>query len=190
MTRAKLLTLTAVLVISCSSPTIDTDRTEGALVTPTFVQSAFSCPQTPQTTVSVKLPSAEHAGDLLVVVVGWDDSTTNVSAVSDSLGNSYALAVGPTRRNGSASQSIYYALGAAAGNNTVTVVLNHAAPYVDLRVLEYNGVSAFDKAVGASGSSQSPYSVRWRLSRPAICWWRATRSAQGPPAPEAGGPSG
>ncbi|HVT08997.1 MAG TPA: hypothetical protein VHO67_16170, partial [Polyangia bacterium] len=66
--------------------------------------------------------------------------------------------MGPTRRSGSASQSIYYALGVAAGTNTVTVVLNHAAPYVDLRVLEYSGVSAFDGAVGASGSSKSPSS--------------------------------
>jgi len=47
-----------------------------------------------------------------------------VSAVTDSKGNTYARAVGPTVQSGYASQSIYYAKNiatAAAGTNSVTV---------------------------------------------------------------------
>ena len=50
----------------------------------------------------------QTAGDLNVVVVGWNDSTSVVNSVADSHGNNYTLAVGPTRVSGFLSQSIYY----------------------------------------------------------------------------------
>ena len=75
-------------------------------------------------------------------MVGWNDSTTTVSAVTDSKGNVYLRAVGPTAVSGLLSQSIYYAkniVAAAAGTNTVTVTFSDAAAYPDIRVLEYSG---------------------------------------------------
>ncbi len=90
----------------------------------TYVQGNFATPQTPQTMVSVTFTAAQVAGDLNVVVVGWNDSTAVVSAVTDSKGNTYTRAVGPTVQSGLASQAIYYAkniASAAAGTNTVTV---------------------------------------------------------------------
>jgi len=95
-----------------------------------YVQGNFATPQTPQTTMNVAYTAAQVAGDLNVVVVGWNDSTAVVSAVTDSSGNTYALAVGPTVQSGYASQSIYYApniASAAAGANTVTVTFASAA---------------------------------------------------------------
>ena len=59
---------------------------------------------------------------------GWNDTTSTVSSVTDSRGNSYALAVGPTTGTG-LRQSIYYAKNIAAGSNTVTVTFNQAAAY-------------------------------------------------------------
>ena len=86
-----------------------------------YVQGNYATPQTPQTTVNVTFTAAQAAGDLNVVVVGWNDSTATVSSVSDSKGNVYTRAVGPTVVSGALSQSIYYAkniASAAAGANT------------------------------------------------------------------------
>ena len=93
----------------------------------TFIQRNYATPQSPQSTVPVIYTSAQTAGDLNVVVVGWNDTTVTVSSVTDSEGNVYTRAVGPTVLSGQLSQAIYYAkniLGAAANTNTVTVVLS------------------------------------------------------------------
>ncbi|HLH34420.1 MAG TPA: hypothetical protein VKX41_07085, partial [Alloacidobacterium sp.] len=87
-----------------------------------YVQGSYATPQSPQTTVSVKFNAAQIAGDLNVVVVGWNDSTATVAGVTDTAGNVYTRAVGPTAISGVESQSIYYAkniAAAAAGANTV-----------------------------------------------------------------------
>ena len=110
-----------------------------AAPTITYVQGNYSAPQTPQTTVSVKFTSAQAAGDLNVVVVGWNNSTSVVSTVTDTKGNVYTPAVGPTVVSGALSQSIYYAkniAAAAAGANSVTVTFATAAAYPDIRILE------------------------------------------------------
>jgi len=94
-----------------------------------------------------------------VVVVGWNDSTATVSSVTDSRGNHYQLAVGPTVVDGLLSQSIYYAsniLDAAAGANTVTVRFSNPAVYPDIRILEYRGAdpsSPVDGSAAQSGNS-------------------------------------
>src|SRR5260221_273497 len=89
---------------------------------PAYVQGADATPQTPQTTVSVPYTAAQNAGNLNVVIVGWNDTTAQFSSVTDTKGNVYQLAVGPTQLSGALSQSIYYAkniAAAAAGANTV-----------------------------------------------------------------------
>ena len=77
-----------------------------------------------------------------MVIVGWNDSTSRVSSVTDTKGNVYQLAVGPTILSGTVSQSIYYAknIATAAGGNTVTIKFNAAAAYPDIRILEYSGI--------------------------------------------------
>src|SRR5207244_9654411 len=57
----------------------------------TYVQGNYAVPQTPQTTVSVTFSAAQTAGDLNVVVVGWNDSTASVTGITDTLGNKYKL---------------------------------------------------------------------------------------------------
>src|SRR5215831_20944596 len=108
-----------------------------------FIQVNSTTPQKPQTTVSVVYKAAQLAGDLNVVVVGWNDSIAQVSSVTDSKGNSYVLAVGPTVQTGLATQAIYYAkniLSATASGNTVTVTFTRAAAFPDIRIAEYSGV--------------------------------------------------
>ena len=107
-----------------------------------YVQGNYATPQTSPTTVSVTFTGAQAAGDLNVIVVGWNDSTAAVSSVSDSKGNTYQLAVGPTAVSGLLSQSIYYAksiVAAAAGSNAVTVKFTVGAFAPDVRILEYSG---------------------------------------------------
>ena len=122
-----------------------------------FVQVKAATPQSANTSVSVTYPLAQTAGNLNVVAVGWNDATSTVSGVTDSRGNSYALAIGPTTGTG-LRQSIYYAKNIVAGSNTVTVTFNQAAAYVDVRVLEYSGLdpaNPLDKTAGAAGNGTS-----------------------------------
>ena len=138
----------------------------GAPTAISFIQANYAAPQSPASTVEVAFPGAQSSGDLNVVVVGWNDSSASVTAVTDSNGNQYALAVGPTVQASVASQSIYYAkniAAAAAGANVVTVTFSTAAIYPDIRVLEYSGadpnnpvdVTAASSGNGITGSSGS-----------------------------------
>jgi len=125
-----------------------------------FAQVAASTPQSPVSTLSTTFPGAQTPANLNVVVVGWNDATSNVTAVTDSQGNIYTLAVGPTRGT-NLSQSIYYAKNIKAGNNTVTVTFNQAAVYVDVRILEYAGLSTtspLDVTAAATGNNTAPSS--------------------------------
>jgi hypothetical protein len=51
-----------------------------------YVQGAYQVPLSPQTTVAVSYPAAQTAGNLSVVIVGWNDSVNSVSSVTNSRG--------------------------------------------------------------------------------------------------------
>ena len=76
------------------------------LAIPKNIQGNYAVPQTSQRAVTVPLTAAQTAGNLNVVIVGWNDSYAHVSSVKDSKGNVYQLAVGPTV-TGTLSQAIY-----------------------------------------------------------------------------------
>jgi hypothetical protein len=124
-----------------------------------FIQSNSAVPHPSATTVAIPYSAPQNAGDLNVVVVGWNDSTTQVTSVADTNGNPYTLAVGPTVQIGVATQSIYYAksiASAAANANIVTVTFNSPAIAPDIRIAEYSNVdpvNALDAAAAAQGSS-------------------------------------
>src|SRR5438105_2869768 len=133
-----------------------------------FVQTNNATPQTAVTSVSVPYSLAQSAGDLNVVVVGWNDTTAQVASVTDTKGNAYQLAVGPTPFSGLLTQSIYYATNigaAAAGGNTVNVSFTVPADFADIRILEYTGldpvspVDATASATGSSATSSTPAAV-------------------------------
>src|SRR6185369_12565621 len=123
-----------------------------------FVQSNYAVPQTTQSVVTVPFNAAQTAGDLNVVIVGWSDSTSVINSVTDSKGNAYVLAIGPTSINGVQSQAIYYAkniTSAVSGQNIVSVNFNQAVPYADVRILEYSGIdpaNPIDVTAAASGN--------------------------------------
>jgi PKD repeat protein len=123
-----------------------------------FVQTNNATPQGSAPTVQVPFKSAQSAGNLNVVIVGWEDLTSTVASVTDSMGNVYVKAVGPNS-GARTSQSIYYAKNikaAGANANTVTVKLSGPAQYPDIRVVEYSGVdpvNPVDKVAAGAGNS-------------------------------------
>lgn len=134
--------------------TVASGTTSGPIA---FVQVSSAVPQQ-GSQVTATFAKAQTAGDLNVVAIGWNDATSQITSVTDSLGNAYTLAVGPTVQSGTATQAIYYAknIGAAAANgNTVTVAFNTAATYPDLRIAEYSGIdptNPVDVVAAAQGS--------------------------------------
>src|SRR5467141_1541044 len=138
-----------------------------------FVQTNYATPQSPVSSVSVPFSGAQSAGNLSVVVVGWNDTTAQVSSVTDTKGNAYQLAVGPTAVAGALTQAIYYArniAAAAAGANTVTVSFTVAANYPDIRILEYGGMDSLSpvdvtaSATGTTATSSTPPAVTTNAS--------------------------
>src|SRR6185369_17527462 len=110
-------------------------RTSSVSAAAAFVQQNYACPQTNQSSVGATYNGAQTLGNTNVVVVGWNDATSNITGFTDTAGNTYQVAV-PTFRGGGLSQAIYYAANirsAAAGSNRVTVTFNTAAVFVDLR---------------------------------------------------------
>ena len=149
------------------------DASLAAAQSPTirYVQSSYAVPQSSQTTVAVTFPAAQTAGNLNVVVVGWNDASATVSSVADSATNPYALAVGPTVRAGKATQAIYFAKNIRSGANTVTVRFSTPAAYPDIRVLEYSGldpVNPLHASAAASGSGSSPNSGSLTTTTPNV----------------------
>jgi hypothetical protein len=126
-----------------------------------FVQRNYATPQSATASVSVPFTAAQTAGNLNVVVIGWNDSTHTLQSVKDSKGNVYVSAVGPTVVSGQLTQLIYYAkniAAAAAGANSVTVTFSGAASAADVRIAEYQGidpVNPLDGAIGAAGTAST-----------------------------------
>src|ERR1700683_1823243 len=122
-----------------------------------FVQVAAATPRSPQSAVTVVYRAAQTAGNLNVVVFGWNAPPSNVPSVSDSSGNAYTRAVGPTIGTG-LSQSIYFAKDIVSGSNAVTVTFDQPAAYPDIRILEYAGldtVSPLNVTAAAAGNGSN-----------------------------------
>jgi hypothetical protein len=124
------------------------------------VQVASSTPQTPQTSVTTSFTKSQSAGDLNVVVIGLDNATSTITSVTDTAGNIYQVAA-PLKRSAGNSEAIYYAKNVLPGPDMITVTLNTATPFVDVRAAEYSGIDTtnpFDVTASGSGRSTAPNS--------------------------------
>jgi hypothetical protein len=82
------------------------DVAEAAVATPpAFVQVNAATPQTSQSSVAVTYTRAQVAGDTNIVAIGWNNTTSTITSVTDSAGNAYQLAV-PTATGSGVSQAI------------------------------------------------------------------------------------
>jgi len=137
-----------------SAPVMVTVANAVTTAPPAFVQVTAATPQTNQSSVPVTYTGAQVAGNTNIVAIGWNNTTSNITSVTDSAGNIYQPAVATARGNG-VSQAIYYApniKAAPAGTNTVTTTFNTATPFVDVRALEYSGLDLTAAPVGTSAS--------------------------------------
>ncbi|HSX16948.1 MAG TPA: hypothetical protein VLH86_02500 [Patescibacteria group bacterium] len=108
--------------------------------TPAFVQVVAATPQSSPTSVAATY-AAQTAGNTNVVAIGWDSTTTTISSVVDTAGNTYQMAAPTTRGTGN-SQAMYYAKNITGGTPTVTVTFSAASSFPDLRIMEYSGLDA------------------------------------------------
>lgn len=124
-----------------------------ARATITVVQHANATTATTgsSTSLSRAFPSANTAGNLLVVAVSTYSGET-ISPPTDSVNNTYALAVGASR-SGNAVAAIYYAANCKGGANTVTAHIS-AADNVHLHIYEISGM-ATSAPVDVTGSNIS-----------------------------------
>ncbi len=106
------------------------------------VQSAQQHDQVSGTTTSKAFASNVAAGNLIVAVCGWIDITTTCS-VSDSLGNSYVSAVGPTNMPSSGYRAqIFFAKNIVGGACTVTMTISATNINRRLGIAEVAGADA------------------------------------------------
>jgi hypothetical protein len=145
-----ILVLACALFLTLSDCGFGVNAAEAGAIS--FIQVAAATPQSAESSVALSYSNAETAGDLNIVVVGWNDTVSTVKSVTDSAGNVYHLAIGPTSGSG-LRQSIYYASNILSGSDKVTVSFSQAAAYADVRILEYRGVTKLDVTAGASGNS-------------------------------------
>jgi chitodextrinase len=125
--------------------------------TPAFIQGTVNQISSGITN-SVPLSSPTAAGSLIVVYVIWDN--TGSVSVSDSAGNTYASAVGPTQWNSDPySVQVFYAINRSGGADAVTATFSTAVmSFGIVYVHEYSGVdqtAPIDVTAAASGSSPS-----------------------------------
>jgi hypothetical protein len=105
------------------------------------------------------------------VAIGFNDSTSTITSVTDTAGNVYQLAAPLTRGSGMR-QAIYAAKNvkaSIAANSAVTVQFSNAVPFPDVRVAEYSGldpVNPLDTAASAAGSGVTASSGNLTTSAP------------------------
>jgi hypothetical protein len=129
----------------------------GAPLGVTYLQGTFTSIEVSQSSVTASFPQAQTQGSLNVVVVGWNDVTNHVAAVSDTSGNTYRLAPGTSAQNAGAPASIamYYAPNVASGANTVAVTFSAPVAFPEIMIAEYSGLDTaapFDVGSASGGT--------------------------------------
>ncbi|MHB8710434.1 MAG: fibronectin type III domain-containing protein [Minisyncoccota bacterium] len=150
--RAVAYGTTAFLIGFFSLGVIGVEPALGATA-PTFVQSAASIADG---TLTQAFPATNTAGNTIIVAVTLGNGTAITSAnISDSQGNSYAIA-GQTYDSGNnQSAAIAYALNIKGGSNTVTFTSPGSAGYTALAISEYSGIAASGALDGVASNIQN-----------------------------------
>jgi hypothetical protein len=124
---------------------------------PTYVQSTSK--NQLSSVVTLTFPSVSTSGNLIVLSIDHNDQSINVLSVTDSAGNSYQLAVGPTNWASERAYT-YYANNIKGGSQiTITITLSGTPSlYGEFYVAEYSGVATtnpLDQTSVATGTSSA-----------------------------------
>ena len=119
---------------------VSTDLTMTALHVPAFVQVVAN------SAAAVTFPGSSRTGDLIVVGIFWSSQAVGITSVTDSKGNTYTPAVGPTNWGGSYRDAVYYAGNIVGGGAapTITVAFSGAQGGTITYAAEYSGVATFN----------------------------------------------
>jgi hypothetical protein len=98
--------------------------------------------QTPHLNLTLGAPA--DAGDALVVGMTWTTTSSNVPVLSDSLGNTYSTAVGPTIGPDGNVSAVAYALSIDGGVVTVSMTGRPTDTYYNLALVEYAGIDSHE----------------------------------------------
>jgi len=126
-----------------------------------YLQRADAATGSTAQTVPAPMTNPQGKGNLNVVIIGWSDTSSLVTSVTDTEGNPYVQAL-PIVNGTSLSQVVYYAKNLVGDNvsctpncNTITVNFSRSASSPDVRVVEYSGLdvnSPLDAAVANFGN--------------------------------------
>jgi hypothetical protein len=138
-------------------PAIPTAPPPPAGTTPVFVQSEAQGPGV-GSSASITLPSASQSGNFTVVSFVVEPQTLSVANVSDSKGNTYFLAIGPTPISDWGELYTYYASNIIGGGDPITITISFSGPcqYETVYAAEYSGIKAsgpLDQIASSYGSS-------------------------------------
>jgi len=135
-------------------------ETPSSPCTPAFVQVAATFTATGTNPLTLNLPGPSTTGDLIVVSTDWGDQALDVTSITDSKGNPYSVALGPTNTGAAGRGVTYYASNTIGGVNTITVTLNGvppASPAFEIYAAEYSCVassSPIDRTSVQTGTGQ------------------------------------
>ncbi|HSW90467.1 MAG TPA: hypothetical protein VLF64_00550 [Candidatus Saccharimonadales bacterium] len=122
----------------------------------TFVQGNANGDSSSGTVTTCAFTSNVTAGNLLVVAVSFA-SAIETASVTDSLGNTYSTAVGPTTSNTIASRVYtFYTVTGLSGANTVTITNSNLVLFRRVSVHEYSGVNTLEVATGTNADTGAP----------------------------------
>jgi hypothetical protein len=108
---------------------------------------------------TLTLPGPSTAGNLIVLGINIGSTAVTVSSVTDSKGNTYAPALGPTDWYGGTQRTwTYYSSNIAGGGGAITITVTYSAnpTYSELFAAEYSGVasaSPVDQTSSQTGDS-------------------------------------
>jgi len=134
------------------------DLTKGVTAAPAFVQVAVN--STPSGRIlPISFASSSTSGNLIVVSTDWGNQLVDVASVTDSRGDAYVAAVGPTNSGPTARGVTYYAKNINGGGViTVTITLNGvpgAFPTFEGYATEYSGIQTtnpLDQTIAGAGT--------------------------------------
>lgn len=149
------------------APVIDSSTDAGPDAAPvpiTFVQSnATDFLATASGQLAFTNPVVAH--DTIIACATFDNMTATLS-LSDSIGSSFTVLLGPVDVAASSRRHyLFAATDVAGGSDSITATLSAAAPSrFELYIHEYSGISAFDVARSAIGTSAAMTSGTMNLS--------------------------
>jgi len=123
---------------------------------PAFVQGNSNGDSSSGTVSTCAFTSNVTAGNLLVATIGYA-STSATATASDTQGNTYSTAVGPTDNTGITYRLYtFYAVAKSSGVNTVSITISAGSTFRRMLIHEYSGVNTLEATNSASGNLTVP----------------------------------